>query len=137
MTQNSVSFSCQSKQLSRYCINFPHELTCQILTNQSVKLDAERDQRVTMVKIEITSWLMSAYDFYSRVVKNRNSLVRCAHSFVCDSSQHYLFIYLFIFIFFTTLFCLFYKYWDFFQTIMTINSDKTMKLVLFTHTLKS
>ena len=30
MTQNSVSFSCQSKQLSRCCINFPHELTYQI-----------------------------------------------------------------------------------------------------------
>ena len=27
LTQNSVSFSCQSKQVSRYCINFPHELT--------------------------------------------------------------------------------------------------------------
>ena len=38
LTQNSVSFSCQSKQLSRCCINFPHELTCQILTNQSVKI---------------------------------------------------------------------------------------------------
>ena len=31
-------FSCQSKQLSRCCINFPHELTCQILTNQSIKI---------------------------------------------------------------------------------------------------
>ena len=38
MTQNSVSFSCQSKQLSRCCINFPHELTCQILTNQSIHI---------------------------------------------------------------------------------------------------
>ena len=37
LTQNSVSFSCQSKQDSRCCINFPHELTSQILTNQSVK----------------------------------------------------------------------------------------------------
>ena len=35
---NSVSFSCQSKQLSRCCINFMHELTCQILTNQSIKV---------------------------------------------------------------------------------------------------
>ena len=32
-TQNSVSFSCQSKQDSRCCNYFPHELTCQILTN--------------------------------------------------------------------------------------------------------
>ena len=38
LTQNSVSFSCQSKQVSRCCINFPHELTCQILTNQSIKI---------------------------------------------------------------------------------------------------
>ena len=36
--KKSVSFSCQSKQLSRCCINFPHELTCQILTNQSIKI---------------------------------------------------------------------------------------------------
>ena len=38
LTQNSVSFSCQSKQVSRRCINFPHELTCQILTNQSINI---------------------------------------------------------------------------------------------------
>ena len=31
----AVSFSCQSQQDSRCCINFPHELSCQILTNQS------------------------------------------------------------------------------------------------------
>ena len=38
LTQNSVSFTCQSKQDSRCCINFPHELTCQILTKQSTKI---------------------------------------------------------------------------------------------------
>ena len=38
LTQNSVSFSCQSKQVSRCCIKFQHELTCQILTNQSIKI---------------------------------------------------------------------------------------------------
>ena len=38
MTQNSVSFSCQSKQDSRCCMNFTHELTCQILTNQTIKI---------------------------------------------------------------------------------------------------
>ena len=38
LTQNSVSFSGQSRQVSRCCINFPHELTCQILTNQSIKI---------------------------------------------------------------------------------------------------
>ena len=39
LTKTSVSFSCQSKQNSRCCINFPHELTCQILTNQSIKIE--------------------------------------------------------------------------------------------------
>ena len=38
LTQNSVFFSCQSKQDSRCCINIPHELTCQILTNQSIEI---------------------------------------------------------------------------------------------------
>ena len=38
LTQNSVSLSCQRKQISRCCINFPHELTCQTLTNQSIKI---------------------------------------------------------------------------------------------------
>ena len=37
LTKNSVTFSCQSKQVSRCCINFLYELTCQILTNQSMK----------------------------------------------------------------------------------------------------
>ena len=38
MTQNSVNFSSQRKQDSRCCINFPHDLTSQILTNQSIKI---------------------------------------------------------------------------------------------------
>ena len=29
---------------------FPHELTCQILTNQGKKLDMERDQHMTIVR---------------------------------------------------------------------------------------
>ena len=37
MTQNSVS-SSSSEQVSRRCINFPHELTCKILTNQNIKI---------------------------------------------------------------------------------------------------
>ena len=36
LTQNSGR--CQSKQVSRWCINFPHEVTYQILTNQSIKI---------------------------------------------------------------------------------------------------
>ena len=54
LTQNSVSFSCQSKQDSRCCINFLHELTCQILTNQNIKIarrawstrDCEKSQKL-------------------------------------------------------------------------------------------
>ena len=46
-------FSCQSKQLSRCCINFPHELTCQVLSNQSIKIGREHGQRVTACN----SWL--------------------------------------------------------------------------------
>ena len=42
-----------SKQVSRRCINFPHELTCQILTNQNIKVgrrawstrDSEKSQK--------------------------------------------------------------------------------------------
>ena len=33
----TLSASAISKQVSRCCINFLHELTCQILTNQSIK----------------------------------------------------------------------------------------------------
>ena len=36
--KNSVSFSCQSKPVSRCCISFLHELTCQILSNHSIKI---------------------------------------------------------------------------------------------------
>ena len=42
LTQNSVSFGCQSKQVARCGINFPHELTCEILTNHSIKIDVKR-----------------------------------------------------------------------------------------------
>ena len=35
---NSRYYFTQSKQLSRRCINFPHELTCQSLTSQSIKI---------------------------------------------------------------------------------------------------
>ena len=34
----TLSASAISKQVSRRCINSPHELTCQILTNQSLKI---------------------------------------------------------------------------------------------------
>ena len=41
LTQNSVSFGCQSKQVVRCCINFPHGLNCQIFTNHSIKIGRE------------------------------------------------------------------------------------------------
>ena len=34
----SASISCWNKQVSRCCMNFLHELTCQILTNQGIKI---------------------------------------------------------------------------------------------------
>ena len=34
----NLSASAISKQVSICCINFPHELTCQISTNQSIKI---------------------------------------------------------------------------------------------------
>ena len=45
-----------------------HELTCQILTNQSTELDVERDQRVTMVRkglprlcfLKKTGWILAS-----------------------------------------------------------------------------
>ena len=40
-TQNSVSFGCQSKQVARCWINFPHGLTGQIFTNHSIKIGRE------------------------------------------------------------------------------------------------
>ena len=37
--------------------------------------------------IEITSWLVSAYDFYSRFVENRKRTSESSSEWVCDSSQ--------------------------------------------------
>ena len=60
LTQNSVSFSCQSKQLSRCCMNFLHELTCQILTNQSTKIGRRawptRDHGKVFPPVFLKSW---------------------------------------------------------------------------------
>ena len=49
----TLSASAISKQVSRRCINFLHELTCQILTNQNIKIgrrawstrDSEKSQK--------------------------------------------------------------------------------------------
>ena len=48
LTQNSVSFSCQRKQVSRCCKKFPREHTCQILTNQSIKS--------VIIKVSTANW---------------------------------------------------------------------------------
>ena len=57
--------------------------------------------------IWITSWLVSAYDFYSRVVKDRKRTSESSSERLCDSSQQVV---------------RFHSDND-----MTINSDKTMK----------
>ena len=69
LTKNSVSFSCQSKQDSRCCINFPHELTCQILINQSVKIGrrawptrdyGEKSEKpLSSLRVFLNDWLNS------------------------------------------------------------------------------
>ena len=38
LQDKTLSAAAISKQVSRRCINLPHELTCQILTNQSIKI---------------------------------------------------------------------------------------------------
>ena len=38
LPDKTLSAPAISKQVSRRCINFPHELTCQILTNQNIKI---------------------------------------------------------------------------------------------------
>ena len=69
LTQNSVSFSCQSRQDSRCFINFPHELTCQILTNQSIKIGrrawptrdlGEKSQKQMSSLPVKTSWILAS-----------------------------------------------------------------------------
>ena len=50
LTQNSISFSRQSKQVSRCCINFPHELTCYSGDYIGVSLTNSRESRVAGAK---------------------------------------------------------------------------------------
>ena len=38
LQDKTLSAPAISKQVSRRCINFPHELTCQILTNQNIRI---------------------------------------------------------------------------------------------------
>ena len=71
LTQNSVSFSCQSKQLSRCCINFTRELTCQILTNQSIII--RRGAWPWLEKLFPACILKTDWIFVSEVSLNHNS----------------------------------------------------------------
>ena len=50
MAKNSVSFRYLRKLVSKCCKIFPHEFTCQILTNRTKKLGVEHGQRMTMVR---------------------------------------------------------------------------------------
>ena len=50
LTQNSISFSRQSKQVSRCCINFPHQLTCYSGDYIGVSLTNSRESRVAGAK---------------------------------------------------------------------------------------
>ena len=53
MKKKTLSAPAISKQVSRRCIKFPHELTCQILTNQNIRIgrralstrDSEKSQK--------------------------------------------------------------------------------------------
>ena len=49
----------QSKQLSRCYINFPHEPICQILTNQGIKIDVQRDhgKKRSSPPVFLKNWL--------------------------------------------------------------------------------
>ena len=38
LPDKTLSAPAISKQVSRRCINFPHELTCQILTNLNIRI---------------------------------------------------------------------------------------------------
>ena len=79
LTQNSVFFSCQSKQDSRCCINLPHELTCQILTNQSIKIGrrvwptldhGEKSQNQLSSLPVIAGWLFASENLSLRSFEN-------------------------------------------------------------------
>ena len=55
--------------------------------SDSFKEGADRVRDTKKMYIEITSWLVSAYDFYSGVVKNRKRTNESSSEQVCDSSQ--------------------------------------------------
>ena len=48
-----------------------HKIQTEISLQQNVGVQKYKRTSITVLKIEITSWLVSAYDFYSRVVKDR------------------------------------------------------------------
>ena len=83
MTQNSLSFSCQSKQDSRCCINFPHELTCQFLTNQSIKTERRawptRDHCEKSKQQQLSSLPVKAGWIFASEVRLKSNFYCAAH----------------------------------------------------------
>ena len=79
---NSTYYFTQSKQLSRWYINFPHELTCQFLTNHSIKIgrtawptrDHGKERSSPPVFFKKTGWIF-AYEVslisYESLEKNK------------------------------------------------------------------
>ena len=65
-----------SKQVSRCCINFPRELTCQILTNQSIKIGGrtwpQHDYGEKSLKRLPSLHVKAGWSFGSEVVWNQN-----------------------------------------------------------------
>ena len=83
--KNSVSFSCQSKQVSRCCINFPHELTCQILTIQGINIGRgawpTRDYGEKSEKhlFSLLAFLITGWIFASEVSLTSNCKIVLVH----------------------------------------------------------
>ena len=90
--KKSVSFSCQSKQLPRCCINFPQELTSQILT-KNIKLDVERDKRVAMMRKDLPRmyFLKNWLNFRVRGQFEIKILIARGHSDINQEHKHNIF----------------------------------------------
>ena len=68
LPDKTLSASAISKQVSRRCINFPHELTCQILTNQNIRIgrrawstrDSEKSQKRLSSLMVKAGWIFAS-----------------------------------------------------------------------------
>ena len=92
--------SVNKSQRARCCINFPHELTCQLLTNQNKKIGRRAcDKRVTTVrKVKSNfpvckSWLNShvrgQFEIKSLIVRliNTSSYFLCVKKFELEPTN--------------------------------------------------